>query len=80
MIDVIIEDFFESSVTATVIDGKTFNPDEKTFDRDKHYGKQVFADKVVKANQKFINFDGFRGILDRLAAAIADHAGKLATP
>lgn len=78
--DVIIEDFFESSVTATVIDGKTFNPDEKTFDRDKHYGKQWFAEKVVKADQKSINFDGFKPILDRLGAAIADHAGKLATP
>jgi hypothetical protein len=78
--DVKIEDLFESSVTATVIDGKTFNPDEKTFDKDKHYGKQVFAEKVVKANQKFINFDGFKTILDRLEGTIADHEGKLATP
>ncbi len=78
--DVKIEDFFEKSVTDTVIKGKTFNPDEKTFDRAKHYGKQVFAEEVVKANQKSINFDGFKPILNRLGAAIADHAGKLATP
>lgn len=37
--DVMIEDFFESSVAATEIKGKTFNPDEKTFDTAKHYGK-----------------------------------------
>ena len=78
--DVMIENLLESNVTATVIDGKTFNPDEKTFDRDKHYGKHVFAENVVKANQKSINFDGFKPILNRLGAAIADHAGKLATP
>ena len=75
-----IEHFFESSVTATVIKGKTFNADEKTFDTAKHYGKQVFAEEVVKANQKSINFDSFKPILNRLGAAIADHAGKLATP
>ena len=78
--DVVIEKFFESSITAQVINGKTFNPDEKTFDKDKHYGKQRFAEKVIKAHQKSINFDGFKPILDRLEAAIADHAGKLATP
>jgi len=78
--DVVIEDFFESRITTTVINGKTFNPDEKTFDKDKHYGKQVFAEKVIKASQKSINFDSFKPILDRLEAAIADHAGKLATP
>ena len=78
--DVMIEDFFDHSVTATLISRKKFNPDEKTFDKTKHYGKQVFAEKVVKATQNSINFDKFKPILNRLRAAIDDHAGKMATP
>lgn len=41
-----IEDLFDAAIRATVIDGKTFN-DGNGFDVDKHYGKKVFAHKVV---------------------------------
>ena len=42
-----IEDFFDDTLKATVLDGKTFN-DGKVFEVDKHYGKKVFAHKVVR--------------------------------
>ena len=77
--EVMIEDFFESSVRDTIIDGKSFNPNEKTFNREKEFGKQVFAEKVIKVNQTSINFDGFKPILSRLEAAIVDCEDKVST-
>uniref|UniRef100_UPI0040475CCD hypothetical protein n=1 Tax=Yoonia sp. TaxID=2212373 RepID=UPI0040475CCD len=38
-----------------VLGGKKFNPDEKTFDKTKHYGKRILAEKVSK-DQASINF------------------------
>ena len=75
-VDVMIEDFFERSVLDTPLEGKTFNPNEKTFEKAKHYGKHAFASNVIKANQKVINFGGFKPILDRLEAAIVDYADR----
>jgi len=75
--DVMIEDFFESSVTGMSIDGKSFNFDEKTFDPKKHCGKHVFAEKIIKANQKTIDFTGFKPILDRFVAVVADYNSKV---
>ena len=42
-----IEDFFDATTKATAIGGKTFN-DGNRFDRDRHYGKKIFAHKVVR--------------------------------
>ena len=72
-----IEDCFESSVTSTVLDGKSFRRDNKPLNRDTQYGKQDFAEKVVKAKQASINFDGFKPLLRRLDLAIADFVGNL---
>ena len=74
------EDFFEKALLGVELDGKKFNPDEKTFDRNTQYGKHVFAEKVVKAGQKTIKFDGFAPVLDRLKAAIADYTTKAGKP
>src|SRR5262249_29169742 len=41
-----IEDFFDAATTKTILGGKSFNPDDKTFDKEVHYGKKVFAYKV----------------------------------
>jgi hypothetical protein len=57
-----IEDSFEDTLKATVIDGKTFD-DQNNFDTDTHYGKKIFAHKVVVQNAKSINFSGFRPLL-----------------
>ena len=78
--EVEIEDCFEPSVTSTVLDGKSFNRDNKSLNRDTQYGKQVFAEKVVKAKQASINFDGFKPLLRCLDLAIADFVGNLDSP
>lgn len=68
-----IEDAFEQSVRDTVLDGKKFNPNKK-HKADGEYGKQVFAEKVVRAQAATINFKGFAPLLDRLVAAVDDYA------
>jgi RNA-directed DNA polymerase len=77
---VAIEDCFEPAALSTVLGGKSFKRDSDTFDVGKHYGKQVFAEKVVKANQAAINFDRFEPLLKRIEAAITDYAGRVAAP
>jgi hypothetical protein len=64
-----IEDFFDASIKAAVVDGKTFNQGDD-FDRDKHYGKKVFAHKVVRHKADTIDFSRFRPLLTNLSAAI----------
>ena len=71
--DIMIEHFFEPKVLAEDLDGKTFEPDEKKFDRTKHYGKQVFAEKIIKPKWQNIKFDDFIPILTRIKRAINDY-------
>lgn len=67
-----IEDFFGDAIKATVINGKTFNAGNN-FDTDKHYGKRVFAHKVVRPKANEIDFSGFRPLLTNILAAIDHH-------
>lgn len=71
-----IEDFFDASIKAAVLDGKTFNPGDG-FDRDQHYSKKVFAHKVVRPKADTINFSGFRPLLTNLTAAISKHKASV---
>jgi 5S rRNA maturation endonuclease (ribonuclease M5)/predicted DNA binding protein len=72
-----IEDLFEKNVLEIVLDGKTFNRNEK-IDQDKEYGKMPFAKKVVEANQEKIDFSGFEQVLNRFRSVIIDYNGKMA--
>lgn len=72
-----IEDFFEPHLLKSKVDGKTFNPDDKTFDMTKEYGKAVFATKIVRPNISKINFDKFSPILARIESVIDAHSKKL---
>lgn len=67
-----IEDFFDAATKAIVIAGKTFD-DGNSFDPKKHYGKKVFAHKVVRPNADTIDFTAFRPLLTNLVAAIKTH-------
>ena len=64
-----IEDFFDDATKATVIAGKTFN-EGNSFDTNKHYGKRVFAHKVIRPKADIIDFTGFRPLLTNIVAAI----------
>lgn len=67
-----IEDFFDAAIKATVVDGKTFNAG-RDLESDKHYGKMVFAHRVVRPKADKIDFTGFRPLLTNLVAAINKH-------
>lgn len=71
-----IENFFDASTKARLIDGKSFN-DANNFDVTKHYGKKVFAHRVVRPNADSLDFSGFRPLLSNLAAAIREHERKV---
>lgn len=73
--DSMIEDFLPPSVVSQVLGGKTFNPDEKTFDRKKHFGKRVLAEKVSK-DQANIDFESYSPILD-IIEEVLDHFSAL---
>ncbi len=68
-----IEDFFDAKIKATVVNGKTFD-DKNDFETANHYGKKVFAHKVVVPNASAIDFGQFRPLLTTLAAVINLHA------
>jgi hypothetical protein len=72
-----IEDFFDAAVKATKLDGKSFHSG-KGFDPSIHYGKKIFAHKVIRANAATINFSAFAGVLTPIVA-IQAHALALST-
>jgi RNA-directed DNA polymerase len=67
-----IEDFFDATTKATLIDGKRFHPGND-LDEAEHYSKMVFAHRVVRANAATIDFSGFRPLLTNVVAAIHKH-------
>lgn len=66
-----IENLFDESTWQVKLGGKSFNPNEKTFDKSKHYGKDIFS-KYVLSHYENINFDGFRPMLDRINSIITE--------
>ena len=73
-----MEDFFDATIKATVIDGKTLST-KNNFDTTKYYGKNVFAHSVVRPKADTINFDGFRPLLSNLTAVIRSHEAAAAS-
>ena len=71
-----IEDLFDDTIKATVFDGKTFN-DGKDFEGAKHYGKTIFAHRVVRPRAGTVNFTGFRPLLTNIVAAINEHKASI---
>jgi len=74
--EITIENLFDKKLLKEMIDGKTFNGSKDGFDKSRHYGKQVFAEKVVKAKQHSIDFSGFQNILNNVCD-IMDHYHSL---
>ena len=68
-----IEDLFPDNVKNTLLNGKKFNPDS-TIDPQSEYGKEIFANRVVKPNARHIDFSAFDPLLDRVAAVLKDYA------
>jgi hypothetical protein len=70
-----IEDFFDDATKLTNIDCKLFDPNNE-FDTDTHYGKHVFAQKVVTALADKIDFSGFKAILSNIVSVVTTHEKK----
>ncbi len=76
--DTMIEDFFPESLRKTKLKEKSFNPKQKRGVGSKtHYGKYIFAKKIVEKRQKTIDFNGFTPILERIEAVMKDYSKKL---
>jgi hypothetical protein len=74
-----IEDFFDNATLTTPVDGKLFDA-AKDIETSTHYGKTIFAHKVVRENADKIDFSGFEPLLNNLVAAINEHAKKHQLP
>lgn len=70
-----IEDFFDDAIKSEVVSGKKFDV-MNDIDTETHYGKAVFAHKVVQANANKIDFSKFNSILSNIVSVIDDHANK----
>ncbi len=65
-----IEYLFTEETRNHIIGKKTFSLDDKA-DKEKHYGKEIFAN-YVQSNYMNINFDNFRPLLDNIVNIIND--------
>lgn len=70
-----IEDFFDQTIKSTIIDGKSFDPKNKS-NSSTTYGKTVFAHKVVRKHADKIDFSEFERILSNIILVINAHAEK----
>jgi hypothetical protein len=74
-----IEDFFGETIKLTVVNGKIFN-DGNNIDATQHYGKRVFAHKVVRPKAQTIDFSGFRQLLSNIVEVIKFHKAAVVMP
>ena len=74
--DSAIEDLFESKTLNTKLEGKTFVYNKANFDTKKHYGKNHFAEYVIRQSRKDINFNGFNPLFESVKKIIKDHKKK----
>ncbi len=75
--DTEIEDLFNQNLLETRIDGKKFSRD-KEIDQDSEYGKNIFAERVIKVNQKEIDYSKFKPLLKRVNATINEYRRNIA--
>jgi RNA-directed DNA polymerase len=74
-----IEDLFSGATKATQLNGKSLCTDKK-IDEDTQYSKKVFADEVIAANAKKIDFSGFKPLLTNISDAIKAHRATVIKP
>lgn len=67
-----IESSFTDETLATKFENRTFTL-ENEYDVDKEYGKEIFAQRIIKANYQKIDFAGFHPLLERINSVIEHH-------
>jgi RNA-directed DNA polymerase len=73
-----MEQLFESKVLETELNGKKLDLTNKEPDGKKFYSKNEFSINVIQKRQSAINFDGFKPLLDAIAAVQKDYDIKTA--
>jgi hypothetical protein len=73
-----MEHLFEPEVLNTKLNGRTLDLTNKETDGTKFYSKNDFSIEVIQKKQTSVNFDGFRPLLDAIAAVQTDYAIKVA--
>lgn len=73
--DSAIEDFFDARTLSEKLGAKSFSY-KGSFDPSKHYGKNHFAEYVVKVKKDTIDFKGFNDLFDSIKAIIKDYKTK----
>ena len=68
-----MEDFFDAGTKATLVGGKSFDQGSN-LNTSTHYGKHVFAQKVVASSPQSIDFGGFQKMLTNISALIQAHS------
>lgn len=71
--DSCMEDLFDRAVLNTVINGQSFDK-SNNYNKSTHYGKNDFSLKVIKANEKSINFSGFLPLLNAVRDCLVHYA------
>jgi 5S rRNA maturation endonuclease (ribonuclease M5) len=66
-----IEDLFDEDILNTKIGGKTFSRKDN-INMETEYSKIIFAEKVIKAKQKNVNFDGFKPVFNKVENIIEE--------
>lgn len=73
-----MEQLFEPKVLNTTLNGKKLDLTNKETDSTKFYSKNEFSVEVIQKKHSTINFDGFKPLLDAIAAVQKDYAKKAA--
>lgn len=73
-----IEQLFDPALLKTKLKGKTLDLTNNQKDGTKFYSKHEFSISVIQKNQASINFDGFKPLLNAIAAVQTDYAIKVA--
>lgn len=68
-----IEDCFDKATREIKVEGKTFNRTNEKL-KDNEYGKEVFAEKVVKEMKGSISFEGFLTVFESIEMVEKDYA------
>lgn len=72
-----MEDLFDPALLATKVGGKPFDK-KKDHGDDKAYGKEIFANQVVRPNWQTVNFTNFIELLERIDQCLVDYAARKA--
>jgi RNA-directed DNA polymerase len=73
-----MEQLFEPELLKTKLDGKTLDLTNKEVNGRKFYSKNQFAIEIIQKKRDAINFDGFKPLLDAIAAVQTDYAIRVA--